>query len=87
LTLDAPKCLTEVGGIPILERLVNNLRVQGFRRLVVVIGYLGDSIQEFLEHHTDDMRVDYVLNLAYRTTNNIYSLGWPGSRSMSRFCC
>jgi len=74
LTLDAPKCLTEVGGIPILERLVNNLRVQGFRRLVVVIGYLGDSIQEFLEHHTNDMRVDYVLNPDYRITNNIYSL-------------
>jgi len=74
LTLDSPKCLTEVGGIPILERLVNNLRVQGFRRLIVVIGYLGDCIQEFLEQHTDDMRVDYVLNPDYRITNNIYSL-------------
>jgi choline kinase len=74
LTLDAPKCLTEVGGIPILERLVNNLRVQGFRRLIVVIGYLGGCIQEFLEQHTGDMRVDYVLNPDYRITNNIYSL-------------
>lgn len=74
LTLDSPKCLTEVGGIPILERLVNNLRVQGFRRLIVVIGYLGGCIQEFLEQHTDTMRIDYVLNPDYRTTNNIYSL-------------
>ena len=47
LTLDVPKCLTEVGGIPILERLVNNLRAQGFERLVVVIGHLGSRIQEF----------------------------------------
>jgi choline kinase len=74
LTLDAPKCLIEVGGIPILERLVNNLRIQGFRRLVVVLGYLGDCIQEFLEQHANDMRVDYVFNPDYRTTNNIYSL-------------
>ena len=81
LTLDAPKCLTEVGGIPILERLVNNLRVQGFRRLVVVIGYLGDRIQEFLEQHTKDMRVDYVLNPDYQITNNIYSL-WLARQQM-----
>jgi len=74
LTLDAPKCLTEVGGVPILERLVNNLRAQGFERLVVVIGHLGDRIQEFLQQHAGDMRVDYVINPDYRTTNNIYSL-------------
>ena len=40
LTLDAPKCLTEVGGQPILGRLLENLRSQGIRRLVVVTGYL-----------------------------------------------
>lgn len=74
LTLDAPKCLTEVGGIPILERLVNNLRAQGFKRLIVVIGHLGDHIQEFLQQHAGDMQVDYVLNPDYRTSNNIYSL-------------
>ncbi len=74
LTLDAPKCLTEVGGISILERLVNNLRAQSFERLVVVIGRFGDRIQEFLQQHTDDIRVDYVTNPDYRTTNNIYSL-------------
>ncbi len=74
LTLDAPKCLTEVGGVPILERLVNNLRTQGFKRLIVVIGHLGDHIQEFLQQHAGDMQVDYVINPDYRTTNNIYSL-------------
>lgn len=74
LTLDAPKCLTEVGGIPILRRLVNNLRLQGITRLIVVIGYLGHRIQEFLEHDTSDMQIDYVFNPEYRTTNNIYSL-------------
>jgi len=74
LTLEAPKCLTEVGGIPILERLVNNLRAQGIERLVVVIGHLGDRIQEFLQQHAGDMRIDYVVNPVYRTTNNIYSL-------------
>jgi len=81
LTLDAPKCLTEVGGVPLLERLVDNLRVQGFERLVVVIGYLGDRIQAFLQQHAADMRVDYVVNPDFRTTNNLYSL-WLARRQI-----
>ncbi|WP_413816354.1 phosphocholine cytidylyltransferase family protein [Moritella sp.] len=74
LTLDAPKCLTEVGGEPILGRLVDNLRLQGITRLVVVTGYLDHCIHEFLEHNAADFQVDYVFNPVYRTTNNIYSL-------------
>ncbi|VAX23495.1 putative nucleotidyl transferase [hydrothermal vent metagenome] len=81
LTNDAPKCLTEVGGVPILGRLVTNLRAQGFKRLVVVIGHLGGRIQEFLGHHAGGMRIDYVINPDYRTTNNIYSL-WQARRQI-----
>ena len=74
LTLDAPKCLTEVGGEPILGRLVDNLRLQGIKRLVVVTGYLDHCIREFLDVNAPDLQVDYVFNPVYRTTNNIYSL-------------
>ena len=74
LTLDAPKCLTEVSGEPILGRLVDNLRLQGIKRLVVVTGYLDHCIREFLEENAADMQLDYVFNPVYQTTNNIYSL-------------
>ncbi len=74
LTKNAPKCLTEVGGIPILERLVNNLREHGIKRLVVVIGHLGDHIRDFLNDKAGDMQVDCILSPKYQTTNNIYSL-------------
>ena len=74
VTTDAPKCLTEVAGHSILGRLVDNLRAQGLERLVVVIGYLGDRIREFLRHNAGSLRIDYVTNPEYRTTNNIYSL-------------
>jgi choline kinase len=74
LTLDAPKCLTEVGGKPILGRLIDNLRSQGIKRLVVVTGYLDHCVQKYLRKHAADMTVDYVFNPIYQTTNNIYSL-------------
>ncbi len=74
LTMDAPKCLTEVGGLPILERLVRNLRAQGIERLVVVIGHMGAQVHDFLDSGAGDMQVDYIYSPHYRTTNNIYSL-------------
>jgi NDP-sugar pyrophosphorylase family protein len=73
-TFDAPKCLTEVGGVPILERLVCNLRDQGIERLVVVIGHMSAHIRNFLASRAGDMQVDYIYSPDYRTTNNIYSL-------------
>jgi len=74
LTKNAPKCLTEVGGRPILERLVNNLRKLKIDRLVVVIGHLGDHIRKFLDDTAGDFQVKYIISPRYRTTNNIYSL-------------
>ncbi len=74
LTKTSPKCLTEVGGLPILERLVNSLREHGIERLVVVIGHLGDCIRDFLNDKAGDLHVDYIPSTKYRTTNNIYSL-------------
>ncbi len=74
LTDDQPKCLTEVDGIPILERLVRCLRLQGINRLVVVLGHQEHRIREFLGQRKEGLTIDYVVNPRYRTTNNIYSL-------------
>ena len=74
LTENAPKCLTEVGGIPILGRLIDSLRAQKIKRLIVVVGHQRKRIREFLQHNAGNMQIDYVTNPEYRTTNNIYSL-------------
>lgn len=81
LTLNAPKCLTEVSGEPILARLVDNLRLQGIKRLVVVTGYLDYCVREYLEENAADMQLDYVFNPVYKTTNNIYSL-WLAKKAI-----
>jgi len=74
LTNDAPKCLSEVNGIPILGRLVRCLVEKGFRRLVVVVGYLDEQIRDYLESDAGGLTVDFVDCRDYATTNNIYSL-------------
>jgi len=70
LTRNAPKCLTEVGDRPILDRLIHNLRAKGFQRLVVVLGHQGDQIRDFLRHKADDMRVEGRLCFQSRVSNH-----------------
>ena len=74
LTRNAPKCLTIVNHISILERLLSNLNQNGFKRLVVVTGYLQNHIKDFLGHQIGNIKIDYIFSPLYRTTNNIYSL-------------
>ena len=74
LTHDAPKCLTEINGVPILEQQVRCLEQWDFERLVVVLGHLENCVRDFLERRPSGLRIEYITNPRYRTTNNIYSL-------------
>jgi len=74
LTKSSPKCLTLVNEKSILERLINNLKKQGFKRLVIVTGYKNECIMNFLGSNSGDLRIEYIHSSLYRTTNNIYSL-------------
>ncbi len=74
LTQEAPKCLTMVSEISILDRLTENLSSQGFKKLIVVTGHLGSIIEKFLGTNYKGMDIEYVHSPLYKTTNNIYSL-------------
>ena len=74
LTQNAPKCLTIVNGMSILERLISSLNQHGFKRLVVVTGHLENYIRDFLGNQVGAIKIDYIFSPLYKTTNNIYSL-------------
>ena len=82
LTKESPKCLTLVSGVSILARLVENLRLQGFKKLVVVTGHLSSIIKDFLGTKCNGMDVEYIHSPLYKTTNNIYSL-WTVREKMT----
>ncbi|MCD6343244.1 MAG: phosphocholine cytidylyltransferase family protein [Spirochaetaceae bacterium] len=82
LTQNEPKCLTMVNGTSILERLISNLRKHGFKRLVVVTGYLENRIREELGTSRGKLKIEYVHSPKYKTTNNIYSL-WMARKYLS----
>jgi len=74
LTKNSPKCLTLVNEKSILERLVINLKRQGFTRLVIVTGYEKECIMDFLGTNSGNLNIEYINSPIYRSTNNIYSL-------------
>ena len=39
-----PKCLLEVSGIPILHRMLGNLKKQGLKKAILVVGFLWEEI-------------------------------------------
>ncbi len=82
LTQNAPKCLTIVNGISILERMINILNQHGFKRLVVVTGYLENYIKDFLGDQMGGIKVEYIFSPLYKSTNNIYSL-WMARKVIS----
>jgi NDP-sugar pyrophosphorylase family protein len=74
LTDMIPKCLVQLNGISILERLVDSLKSYGFKRLVVVVGYHEECIRDFFCTRAGGMEITYIQSPLYKTTGNIYSL-------------
>lgn len=48
-TLTHPKALVPVCGVPMLERVIENLRKEGFDRIVVNVHHFSSQIKDFLE--------------------------------------
>ena len=74
LTNDRPKCLLEVGRRTLLQRTVDALLEAGLREFVVVTGYRGEMIRQFLTKQYPDQTFHFIDNAIYDKTNNIYSL-------------
>ena len=73
LTDTKPKCLLEVGGRTLLERTVRAMQQAGITEFVVVTGYRGEQIREFLTTHFST-KFTFLHNADYEHNNNIFSL-------------
>lgn len=77
LTDTKPKCLLKVGERTLLERTVDAMRQTGIQEFLVVTGYRGEMIRDFLgeySSHTSSVNFTFLDNTDYEHNNNIYSL-------------
>ena len=61
LTSDIPKPLIEVGGIPIIERIIRSAKQSGFKNFIITVNYLAQKIKEYLGNGNQfDINIEYV---------------------------
>lgn len=74
LTRSNTKCMVKVNGVTLIERMLRQLDGRRLSQIVVVVGYEGKKLMEYI--HTLSIRtpIVFVENPVYYKTNNIYSL-------------
>ncbi len=55
-----PKVLLHVAGKPILAYILDDLAALGISRVVLVVGYMGELVREYVAEHYRHLHVDYV---------------------------
>ena len=74
LTLNQPKCLVNVAGKPMMAYQLDSLQVAGIKECTIVVGYLAESVRDCFGSNYRGVRISYVENTTYDTSNNLCSL-------------
>lgn len=69
-----PKCLVEVHGQSLMERMLSQLNSNGFENAIIVVGYQAEKIIQKFGYQYKNLRIEYVKNDFWETTNNVLSL-------------
>lgn len=74
MTDNLPKCLIEVGSQSLLIRMLKELEEVGIQEAILVVGYQAEMIMKLVGDAHGEMKISYVINSEWETTNNVFSL-------------
>lgn len=74
LTKNNTKCMLEVNGVRLIDRYLRQLSKYSLDRIVIVVGYEGQKLIDYIHANYSDINIEFVNNPIYDKTNNIYSL-------------
>ena len=74
LTQDNTKCMVKVNGVSLIDRTLTQLSNLNLTRVVIVVGYKGDKLRDYVGNEYKGLKIEYIDNPIYDKTNNIYSL-------------
>lgn len=74
LTRDNTKCMVKVNGVTLIDRMLHQIDRQHLSRIIVVVGYEGDKLIDYIGTLGIETPIVFIHNPIYDKTNNIYSL-------------
>ncbi|MBR3417332.1 MAG: NTP transferase domain-containing protein, partial [Oscillospiraceae bacterium] len=74
LTRSNTKCMVQVNGETLIDRMLRQIEKKGLRRIVIVVGYKAEELKRYIDTLGIRTPIEYVENPIYYKTNNIYSL-------------
>ena len=74
LTRNNTKCMVKVNGVTLIERMLKQIEAQNVSRIVIVVGYEGQKLIDFIHTLSIQTPVEFIENPVFDKTNNIYSL-------------
>lgn len=74
LTQNNTKCMVKVNGVTLIDRMLHQIEEQHLSRIVIVVGYEGQKLIDYIATLDIQTPIVYVNNPIYDKTNNIYSL-------------
>jgi choline kinase len=74
LTNNLPKCLLDIGGKPMLQRSIELIAATGIDQIGLLIGFEAEAIRTFVKKQFPDLRIHFIVNPKYESTNNAFSL-------------
>ncbi len=72
-----PKVLLHVAGKPILAHILDDLCGLGVRRAILIVGYMGDMVRDYVDAHYRDLEVTYVEQPERQGLGHAVSLAEP----------
>lgn len=74
LTQNNTKCMVSVNGVTLIERMLTQIEKKSLSRIVIVVGYEGQKLIDYIGTLGIKTPIVYINNPIYDKTNNIYSL-------------
>lgn len=74
LTQNNTKCMVKVNDVTLIDRMLHQIEKLHLSRIIIVVGYQGDKLIDYISSLNIQTPILYVNNPVYDRTNNIYSL-------------
>lgn len=74
LTESNTKCMIEVNGVKLIDRMILSLLNNNISNIIIVTGYQSNNLKEYVSNKWNSIDFVFIENKDFDKTNNIYSL-------------